>query len=84
MISKDFKLDIEALVLQVVAGHGFLHYGYWQDGIPSEASLLAMAAAQQAYFDVMRALIPGDVETILDVGSGTGGNARACRCGVCC
>lgn len=74
---KDFRLDAEGLFAEVAFGHGFAHYGYWPDGLPEVVSLAALGEAQQAYFDHMAAAIPADVQSILDVGSGTGSNARA-------
>ncbi len=74
---KDFRLDFEAMLSEVVYGHGFLHYGYFPDGPPATPSLQALGAAQQAWFDRMVAEIPSQVTTILDVGSGTGANALA-------
>jgi hypothetical protein len=77
MNTKELSLDIEALVSQVVHGHGFLHYGYWPDEQAATLSLESLGKAQQAYFDRMAAMIPEGTVSILDVGSGTGSNARA-------
>ena len=74
---KEFKLEAEALFSETVYGHGFLHYGYFPDGQPEEPSLIALGEAQQVYFDHMVSHIPEDVTRILDVGSGTGANAKA-------
>lgn len=74
---KNAKLDFEALMSEVIFGHGFLHYGYWPDGAPEVPSAEALGRAQQAYFDRLLAAIPEGTETVLDVGSGTGSNARA-------
>lgn len=79
MTLKDIRLDVEALISEAVFGHGFLHYGYWPDGPPETPSAAALGAAQQAYFDRLVATIPEGVESILDVGSGTGANALALR-----
>ena len=75
MLSKEFRLDLEALLSQIVDGRGFLHYGYWNDGRADEISLRSLGAAQQAYFDQLLSAIPGGTRSILDVGSGTGSNA---------
>lgn len=72
---KETRLDFEALLTQALFGQGFAHYGYWPDGRPAVPSALALGQAQQAYFDLLAATIPADVESILDVGSGTGANA---------
>lgn len=74
---KEFRLDFEAMLSDVVYGHGFLHYGYWPEGRPDTPSAQALGAAQQAWFDRLAAEIPQGVESILDVGSGTGANALA-------
>lgn len=75
MISKNFRLDLEALLSQILDGGGFLHYGYWPDGTADEVSLRSLGEAQQAYFDQLASAIPEGTTSILDVGSGTGGNA---------
>lgn len=77
MALKETKLDFEALLSEVIYGHGFLHYGYWPDGRPETPSADLLGRAQQAYFDLLASKIPDGVRTILDVGSGTGSNARA-------
>jgi hypothetical protein len=75
MISKNFRLDLEALLSQILDGQGFLHYGYWPDGTADEVSLSRLSRAQQAYFDQLAGAIPEGTASILDVGSGTGSNA---------
>ncbi|MGH8662610.1 MAG: class I SAM-dependent methyltransferase [Burkholderiales bacterium] len=75
MISKNFRLDLEALFSQIVDGQGFLHYGYWPDGTADEISLRRLSRAQHAYFDQLAGAIPEGTTSILDVGSGTGSNA---------
>jgi SAM-dependent methyltransferase len=74
---KETELDIEAALSEAIFGHGFLHYGLWPAGIPEQATAVAVGQAQQAWFDRLAAEIPAGVETILDVGSGTGANALA-------
>jgi len=73
---KDFRLDVEALFSQALYGHGFLHYGYWPQGTPENPSLDKLGKAQQVYFDRLVEMIPEGVSSILDVGSGTGSNAK--------
>jgi SAM-dependent methyltransferase len=72
---KDTRLDFEALLTQALFGHGFAHYGYWPDGRPATPSAMALGKAQQDYFELLASTIPDGVESILDVGSGTGENA---------
>jgi SAM-dependent methyltransferase len=77
---KSVELDATALMSEVMFGHGFAHYGYFPDGVPEVLSAQAVGAAQQAYFEKLVeaiATVPGGVRSILDVGSGTGANARA-------
>jgi SAM-dependent methyltransferase len=77
---KSVELDLTALMSEVMFGHGYAHYGYFPDGVPEILSAAAMGAAQHAYFERLEAAIatmPGGVTRILDVGSGTGANARA-------
>lgn len=76
---KSAELDLTALMSEVTFGHGYAHYGYFPDGVPEVLSAQAIGAAQHAYFEKLVAAIgtvPGDVSRILDVGSGTGANAR--------
>ncbi|MCS7101482.1 MAG: class I SAM-dependent methyltransferase [Burkholderiaceae bacterium] len=74
---KELRLDVEALASEALFGHGFLHYGYWENGEADELSLARLGQAQQAYFDVVASRIPAGTRRILDVGSGTGANALA-------
>jgi SAM-dependent methyltransferase len=77
---KSIELDLTALMSEVMFGHGYAHYGYFPDGIPEVLSAQAVGAAQQAYLEkLVEAIgtVPGEVQSILDVGSGTGANARA-------
>lgn len=75
MSLKELKLDVEALLSQVVNGKGYLHYGYWRGLDPSTASLSDVGIAQQHYFDLFAAHFGTSPASILDVGSGTGANA---------
>ncbi len=56
----------------------YLHYGFWENPEevdPESLSLQDMAEAQQRYIDHLSSFIPKEVKTLLDVGSGIGGNA---------
>ncbi|AFZ25689.1 2-polyprenyl-3-methyl-5-hydroxy-6-metoxy-1,4-benzoquinol methylase [Cylindrospermum stagnale PCC 7417] len=60
-----------------LTGSSYLHYGYWEP-LPSpgeELTLTRLRAAQEAYAAKLLSFIPGDTNTILDVGCGIGGNA---------
>jgi SAM-dependent methyltransferase len=77
---KSMELDLTALMSEVMFGHGYAHYGYFPDGVPEVLSAAALGEAQHAYFERLEraiASVPGGVSRILDVGSGTGANARA-------
>ncbi len=79
IISKPVELEGAALASEVVFGHGYAHYGYFPDGLPEVLSLQALGTAQHAYFEKLLETIramPGDMHRILDVGSGTGANAK--------
>ena len=75
MALKELKLDLEAMLSQVVNGKGFLHYGYWDGMDPDGASLADVGRAQQQYFELLQGYIGAPPRTVLDVGSGTGANA---------
>lgn len=77
MTTKEFQLDAEALLSQIINGHGFLHYGYWEDEHADEFTLARVGRAQQDYFDRLQRSLPPETASILDVGSGTGSNAAA-------
>ncbi|MDJ0629670.1 MAG: class I SAM-dependent methyltransferase [Rhodobacter sp.] len=79
---KELRLDLEATVSEALFGHGYAHYGYWPHAPTNDLTAEALGKAQQAYVDVLAARIPKGTRTILDVGSGTGANARElCRLG---
>ncbi len=48
----------------------YLHFGYWQPGV--ELKFTNLKQAQNAYIDELFKLIPDDVQSILDVGCGSG------------
>ncbi len=51
-----------------------LHYGFWNGGM--EVSFANIGAAQEAYTEFLMGRIPAGVETVLDVGCGTGALAK--------
>ncbi len=61
-----------------VTKSSFLHYGYWDEPEkvdPAAVTLADIEAAQLRYIENLAGFIPDDVDTILDVGCGIGGNA---------
>ena len=65
-------LALEGLLSEVVFGNGYRHYGYWPEGSPDQPTFESINEAQERYFKKVLETIPAGVETILDVGSGTG------------
>lgn len=56
----------------------YLHYGFWDHPETVDVenlSLDEMVAAQGRYIENLASFIPADVETVLDVGAGIGGNS---------
>jgi len=54
----------------------YLHYGYWEP-LPTEdeLTLARFRKAQKAYAAKLLSFIPENIQTVLDVGCGVGGNA---------
>ncbi|MFN3938733.1 MAG: hypothetical protein ACK4KW_14290 [Gemmobacter sp.] len=48
MSRKTLQLDAEALLSEMIFGHGYLHYGYWPNGSPDDLSAMALGQAQEA------------------------------------
>jgi SAM-dependent methyltransferase len=66
--------ELGLLLISRVIKDGDLHYGYWPEGMDTRWGNLR--AAQEAYTDLLIDHIPDGVETILDVGMGTGGISK--------
>jgi len=73
--SKTYYNDILLKLAQKLFGLEYLHYGFFEPGDP--INLEGLRIAQQRYTDKILSVIPKDVKTILDVGCGAGGNAKA-------
>ncbi len=67
------RVDPTLRFYEEVLGLSFLHYGLWE-GDP--LNLEGLSAAQRRYADRLVSMIPEGTRSILDVGCGTGGNAR--------
>lgn len=72
MQKKVDELNIVARLSELVFGDGFLHYGFWLNGLPKAPSLCALGKAQADFVDILVTAFPADTKKILDVGSGTG------------
>ncbi len=73
--SKTYYNDILLKLAQKLFGLEYLHYGFFEPGIPINFDGLKIA--QQKYTDKIISFIPKEVHQILDVGCGAGGNAKA-------
>jgi MPBQ/MSBQ methyltransferase len=61
-----------------LTGSSYLHYGYWES-LPTsseELTMRSLLAAQEAYIAKLLTFIPQEINNVLDVGCGIGGNAR--------
>lgn len=76
MQKKINELNVVARLSESVLGDGFLHYGFWQDGLPEKPSLCALGNAQTDFVDQLISVFPPETKKILDVGSGTGAIAK--------
>jgi SAM-dependent methyltransferase len=72
--SKEIGLEIGLLVGRFFMNSDDLHYGYWEDDVP--VNLLHCSVAQKAYSDLLVRQIPENINSILDVGSGSGNTAK--------
>ena len=80
-MGKRGKKSSRELGLEVAASGGrhffnieHLHYGYWTNGLA--VNMANFPAAQEKYTEYLLEHVPEGVKTILDVGCGTGKNAR--------
>jgi len=73
-ISRELGLEVGSLCGKYFLKLDHLHYGYWADGVEVDISNLHIA--QDAYAQLVISHIPEGVESILDVGCGTGQIAK--------
>ncbi|MHC4258897.1 MAG: methyltransferase domain-containing protein [Planctomycetota bacterium] len=73
-VSRETALEIAAICGRHFLKLRHLHYGYWTDGL--EVDIANLRRAQENYVEFLISHIPESVETILDVGCGTGQIAR--------
>ncbi|NKB37454.1 MAG: methyltransferase domain-containing protein [Gammaproteobacteria bacterium] len=64
------SLDLLYVFLRYFFETEYLHFGYWKPGVKLKFANLKQA--QEAYIEELFKLIPDDVESILDVGCGSG------------
>lgn len=72
--SREFGLILGSILGRFCLKMEDLHYGFWSENLAIEPQNLAKAQTQ--YTEFLLSHIPEGVETILDVGCGTGNTAR--------
>ena len=72
--SRELGLEVAALGGRHFFNIEHLHYGYWTNGLA--VNMANFPAAQEKYTEYLLEHVPEGVKTILDVGCGTGKNAR--------
>ncbi len=71
--SEGRSLDIAAHILEFMGGRSSLHWGYWDDpDAVSKVTLQDYAEAGDQFTKRLVEAIPAGVETVLDIGCGTG------------
>jgi MPBQ/MSBQ methyltransferase len=77
MRNKRIRANIALIYALELTRTKYLHAGYWMDG--DELKLENLQKAQERYTEKLIELIPANVQMILDVGCGVGGNAIKLR-----
>jgi len=72
--SRELGLEVAAICGKYFLKLEHLHYGYWTADL--DIDLANLHKAQEKYTDFLLSHIPEDVDTILDVGCGTGHTAK--------
>ena len=72
--SKEVGLELGLLLLNFFLKTEYLHYGYFTDGL--ETDVANLKRAQENYTNLILSTIPAGVNTILDVGCGSGRMAQ--------
>jgi SAM-dependent methyltransferase len=73
-ISRELGLEVGSICGKYFLKLGHLHYGYWTKDV--EVDIANLHLAQDEYANFVISHIPDGVETILDVGCGTGQMAK--------
>jgi SAM-dependent methyltransferase len=68
--SRGRSLDLLFVFLRYFFETEYLHFGYWRPGV--DLKFANLKQAQNTYIDELFKLIPDDVQSILDVGCGSG------------
>jgi len=76
-LRKKIHTDLALLYFSEFLKTKYLHFGYWDEG--EALTRKNLQAAQERFIEKMMEFIPEGVHTILDVGSGVGGNALKLR-----
>ena len=75
-ITEHDGVDLELLLLTEAVGLRSLHYGFWDEPpADDDLSFDALKEAQARFTERLLAMIPRDVRSVLDVGSGVGDNS---------
>jgi 2-polyprenyl-3-methyl-5-hydroxy-6-metoxy-1,4-benzoquinol methylase len=72
--TQEVGLELGLILLKYLVKTEHLHYGFFSNGL--EADIANLAKAHENYVDFLLSRIPEGVETILDVGCGSGKMAR--------
>ena len=72
--TRDLGLEIATICGRYFLKLEYLHYGYWNNGL--EIDIANLHTAQESYTNFLISHIPKGVQTILDVGCGTGKIAK--------
>ena len=72
--SKEVGLEIGLLLARFFLDSEDLHFGYWPEG--SKTGFLTFPEAQSRHSDLIFKNIPDNVDSILDVGAGSGELAK--------
>jgi len=72
--TQEAGLELGLILLKYLVKTEYLHYGFFSNGL--EADIANLARAHVNYADFLLSRIPEGVETILDVGCGSGKMAR--------
>ncbi len=73
---KEYQLAFEALMSEAIGSDGHAHYGLFKKTKAERHNVVELGHAQNEYWEMIAGAVPKKAKTMLDVGSGTGSNAR--------